>query len=131
MFSLKKILDSIAIIEIFEPRDSTDETKFMDALDDLLKEDRFGMIISITGEKHFSLKAKKDLGIWFKDNKKKLKEKCFGFIRIKPNEDESLTKKSQAMKNAMPCPYDVKSTIAKAQAAITVLESESFYQNQK
>lgn len=131
MFSLKKNSQSIATIEIFEPRDSNDEIKFMDALNELLKEDAFGMIVSITGEKHFSLEAKKDLGIWFKNNKEKLREKCFGFIRIKPNEDESLSKKSLAMKNAMPCPYDVKSTIAKAQAAIKALKSESFYQNQK
>ena len=114
MFSLKKNQQSIAIIEIFEPRDSTDEIKFMGALNDLLKEESFGMVISITGEKHFSDNAKKELGIWFRNNKDLLSKKCFGFARVKPHEDDELSQKSLAMQKAMPCPYFVKSTIEKA-----------------
>lgn len=107
MFSIKKMPNSIFVIEIFAPRDQYDEVHFMTALKDSLKEDSFGLVISISGDQHFSSQAKKDLGIWFKNNKDKLKKQCLGIARVKPFEDESQLKKSLAMKNAMPCPYHV------------------------
>lgn len=115
MLKVQIFPSNITLISLVEPREPRDEKDFFIALDNLLENERFGLIIEILGEKVFSHEAKKQLGIWFKQNKEVFRSRCFGIARIKPSEIDGLSVKSLSLQRAMPCPYTVKPFFKSAQ----------------
>ncbi len=102
-------------IELTSPRQESDEELFFAALDEVLNLDNFKIILEVRGEKSFSPEAKRRLGIWFKENKGILKERCQGLIRVSENAKAKERLSARALSLAMPCPYRVFDNLKEAQ----------------
>lgn len=95
------------LLKITEPRLDEDEDAFFVFLQKILSEEKFGLILSIDGEKSFSLEARQKLGKWFQANKVELKNKCMGLARIQNHSFQVDEQDTLRMKRAMPCAYEV------------------------
>lgn len=107
MLKISREEDNIFVLEIFEPRLATDEKEFILFLDEVFQNSKFGIVLSVTGHKFFSLEGKKTFNMWFKENKDKLKRQCFGFARVSSETSKMLKLTSKALRLAMPCRYEV------------------------
>lgn len=114
MFLVNNLKENICVMTIQEPREKRDEENFFATLNNLLKKSNFGIVLEVTGEKAFSLEAKKELNLWFRTNKNDLSQKCFGFVRVNQDLEELNPNRIITMKRAMPCDYEVKATIEEA-----------------
>ena len=95
----------IFILSIYEPREVDDETSFKYFLNDLLKEESFGLILKVSGERSFNLESKKYLNYWFKEHKSWLGKNCIGFVRVKDKQDICAPEKLETLKKAFPFKY--------------------------
>ena len=122
MLVINNVKNNIYTITIASPRQAQDEIDFMNFLNEIVDMDSFGLVLSVEGEKSFSQSGKRELGIWFKTNKKILGYKCIGFARVSEDASKVDTLKSRAMRLAMPCPYIV---LPNVRQAVAWLESKS------
>ena len=113
MINIEELKKGFYHIDLMAPRKENDEIEFLEFLDHILTFQQFGFSLKVTGEAAFSPEAKKTLALWFKNNQMSLKSKCKIFVRILTNENERL--ESEALKKAMPCPYEVVKTKEEAQ----------------
>lgn len=109
MLSVSQYDGNVFHLKIYAPREPQDENEFFTFLDSLLDGKMFSLIIEIDGEKSFSHEAKRNLGIWFKGNQLILKQRCLGIIRIRNS--HVVTARDEAMKRAMPCNYQIASSL--------------------
>lgn len=107
MLKITKEPNNIFLIEISLPRMIDDEVQFIDFLKNVFKHKRFGLILSVEGEKAFSHEAKKDLGLWFRQFSSDLENQCLGFARIDIAAEQSKNFTKKSLINSMPCPYQV------------------------
>lgn len=107
MIDVQKPAELTTYIYLAPPKQGTDEVEFINAMNEVLQEERFILIIEATGEASFSPAAKRELGKWFKSNKNELGQRCMALIRVGDGPTKLKRLKSKAMKLAMPCPYFV------------------------
>ena len=106
--------NQIMTIELIAPPDESDFSDFMQALNHLLTNDQFLCLMLSDGSSKFSPEDKKELGLWFKQHKTLLKDKCKGFCRVVSSQTLSQRLSSKAMALAMPFPYSVTTDLNEA-----------------
>lgn len=108
MINIEEIKPGHFHIDLSTPRQEQDEETFIDFLNKITTHKQFAFSLKVTGESAFSNEAKKNMALWFRSNQEKLKNQCKVFVRVLTNENERL--ESEALKKAMPCPYEVVQT---------------------
>ena len=111
-------------MSIFGNRIEEDEIKFMDFLDNLKGETNFGIILEVSGEKGFSATGKRNLNLWFKNNKDLLSKECIGFVRIRNGKEEIKNQIQDRIASVFPCPYLNVNCLEDAQSFLAGIKHE-------
>jgi hypothetical protein len=116
MLEVKTEKKTVYSIKLFEPKLASDEKNFLIELTKLVKIEGFILILEVYGEKGFSTEGKKQLGLWYRENKSILGQNCQAIFRVDPSSREKLSEAS--LQKAFPCPYYVTESKDKALSII-------------
>lgn len=105
MKSIQMVGWPIVTVSFNRPASDDDARQWLlDLSELLLKEQSFSLIIQAKPNSEFSPEARRQMGLWFKENRKKLGAFCCGIARIVLSEEEGDRVVSDNMKKAMPFP---------------------------
>lgn len=94
-------------LSLVAPKQDDDFRLYLRELNKLLEQESFVCLMISDGSSHFDHEQKRELNIWFRNNKAELKKRCKGFCRVVSQ--QSLTSKlsSKALQLALGVPYFV------------------------
>ncbi len=128
MINLSHLKNRVFHLNFSAPTHSQDFQILMDFLTaDLAKIGPIVLILETDGKGGFEPAHKRELSLWFKNNKKYLKENLLGLVRICSNISVFTRLSSKAFSAAMPCPYYVEENLNLATAlAEKILNKKGF-----
>ncbi|WP_422410426.1 MULTISPECIES: hypothetical protein [unclassified Endozoicomonas] len=105
MNSIQMVGWPIVTVSFNRPACDDDARQWLVDLSELLaREQPFSLIIQAKPNSEFSPEARRELGLWFKENRIKLGAFCRGIARVVLSEQEGDRVVSDNMKKAMPFP---------------------------
>ncbi|MGI9280128.1 MAG: hypothetical protein ACR2PX_10945 [Endozoicomonas sp.] len=105
MTSIQMVGWPIVTVSFNRPASDDDANQWLLDLSELLaREQPFSLIIQAKPNSEFSPEARKNLGLWFKENRENLGECCLGIARVVISEEEGDRVVSDNMQKAMPFP---------------------------
>ncbi|WP_153301523.1 hypothetical protein [Endozoicomonas arenosclerae] len=105
MTSIQMVGWPIVTVSFNRPASDEDAGQWLNNLSELLgREQSFSLIIQAKPNSEFSPEARRQLGLWFKENRDLLGEHCCGVARVVLSEEEGERVVSDNMKKAMPFP---------------------------
>lgn len=125
MIDIQEFEGNAFMVSLHSPKAVDDEKNFLGFLDALLELTHFGFILSVEGESSFSIEAKKQLNLWFKENRSTISSRCFAFVRLVQGGDAGKFK-TKALENALGCPYFVESSLEESISSLFSCRGDLF-----
>lgn len=132
MINLSYLKKRVFHLNFSAPTESSDFQILMEFLtNELAAKGPIVLILETDGMGGFEASQKKELSLWFKSNKKYLKENLLGLVRICSNVSVFTRLSSKAFSAAMPCPYYVEENIDLATLLAEKILNKRGFNNEK